>query len=388
MKKQLQLLFILLLCFVHTLTKAQKPDNDECSGAIQVYPSDKFSPTTSNLDSATSSDNNPDHKDVWYKFTAVTSAVKIITTQSSFGWKSFNYLYQSCTDSLLLQVDESASWGIRENLIPGNSYYYRYQAASNLPKAGETFSFGIVNLTTTKSNDLPAGRTTLFPGIYETLKVSDYLRGRHNVYYSFKNCNLPQADSTVIDIFFKFTANANEAYFTLTLDDSTWAAAMEIVDSSASGFLSNNDFSKKNTCFSTSTPTSNIRVYSLSQLEFGKTYNLRLEIGGSPTSPVGYPRISSPASNVSIVMNTLLSIKENPSLESVRLYPIPNNGSFTIEVDKLNTYMEITDLLGKKIYAAVLTKNKEEFNLSVQPGFYLVSLQNNSDHKVMKMEVK
>ena len=61
------------------------------------------------------------------------------------------------------------------------------------------------------------------------------------------------------------------------------------------------------------------------------------------------------------------------------IYPNPNSGQFTIELENVatNSSIEIYDGLGKKIVSKVMATNKTEIDISMQPkGIYLVKVVN------------
>lgn len=385
------LLTCLAVYFIHSLVFAQKPINDECSGAIEITPASSYSPIVFNLKGATASDTaHPNELDVWYKFVATAPSVKVITKQGSYDWKSIAYLYDTCGGKRLAEGTQSISSLRTDNLVVGGTYYYRYNAfrTSSSPTDTDTVTFGVVNISVTEPNDLPPGRTPLQIGTQLTYTASNYLKGRHNVFYSHYNCNTSQADTNVIDLFFQFTASETNANFDLKLDDATWAATMEIIDSTVAGFESS-DASYKRPCMVASNNNLPNRSFSALKLVKGQTYVLRLEIGGTNSSPVGHFPKSSSSLGFSIVMRTPdPAAIEEQSKAAVTVFPNPSNGTFTITQNSGTVQMQLMDVLGRIVYAKAVQHEQENLNVSLAPGIYFLKLYKEEYQQILRIEIK
>ncbi len=78
-----------------------------------------------------------------------------------------------------------------------------------------------------------------------------------------------------------------------------------------------------------------------------------------------------------IVINSV-GIKDNVANAAVHLYPNPNNGVFTLDVNNESADVQIMDLLGNTIYSAKHTKGSVTLNLSdVASGVYLIKVNSN-----------
>lgn len=77
---------------------------------------------------------------------------------------------------------------------------------------------------------------------------------------------------------------------------------------------------------------------------------------------------------------TLQSGLENiPLTNNINLYPNPNNGTFTIEVNDefINSEIKITSINGQIVYNKILTEKSSVINLSqLKSGVYLISINN------------
>ena len=68
----------------------------------------------------------------------------------------------------------------------------------------------------------------------------------------------------------------------------------------------------------------------------------------------------------------------NNKNDGVAIYPNPNNGTFTINLNKeyKNIQMEITDVIGQVIYSSALKETAQTtMQLSVKSGIYFVEVK-------------
>jgi len=75
-----------------------------------------------------------------------------------------------------------------------------------------------------------------------------------------------------------------------------------------------------------------------------------------------------------VVINCSSGVSEFSENGAVKVYPNPNNGSFTLSLSDVNTAcnLDIYSVLGEKVYSEVLKQSQSNINLSVQPnGVYL-----------------
>lgn len=86
-----------------------------------------------------------------------------------------------------------------------------------------------------------------------------------------------------------------------------------------------------------------------------------------------------------IVVSTV-GLKDNVANAAVRLYPNPNNGTFTLDVNNETADVQIIDLLGNTIYTAKHTKGSVTLNLSdVASGVYLIKVNSNNTHTTNRL---
>ena len=79
-----------------------------------------------------------------------------------------------------------------------------------------------------------------------------------------------------------------------------------------------------------------------------------------------------------IVISTV-GLKDNVANAAVRLYPNPNNGSFTLDINNEVADVQIVDLLGNEVYAAKHTKGTTTLNLTnVSSGVYFIKVNSNN----------
>lgn len=80
-----------------------------------------------------------------------------------------------------------------------------------------------------------------------------------------------------------------------------------------------------------------------------------------------------------IVISTV-GLKDNIANATIRMYPNPNNGVFTLEVNNETADVQISDMLGNIIYNAKHAKGKETLDLSnLANGIYLVKVNSNNN---------
>ncbi|MCC6703134.1 MAG: T9SS type A sorting domain-containing protein, partial [Fluviicola sp.] len=74
------------------------------------------------------------------------------------------------------------------------------------------------------------------------------------------------------------------------------------------------------------------------------------------------------------VVVTTVGVDENTFAETIKVYPNPNNGQFSIELAD-NSLVEITDILGKQVFKGNLQKGANQVNLShIETGVYFVTI--------------
>lgn len=72
-------------------------------------------------------------------------------------------------------------------------------------------------------------------------------------------------------------------------------------------------------------------------------------------------------------------IAANFKQSTISIYPNPNSGLFSVETDNtnVNSFLEVYDIMGKKIASKVIVTNKTEIDISIKPkGIYLVKVVN------------
>lgn len=86
-----------------------------------------------------------------------------------------------------------------------------------------------------------------------------------------------------------------------------------------------------------------------------------------------------------IVISTV-GLKDNVVNAAVRLYPNPNNGTFTLDINNETADVQIIDLLGNTIYTAKHTKGSVTLNLmDVASGVYLIKVNSNNIHTTNRL---
>ena len=79
-------------------------------------------------------------------------------------------------------------------------------------------------------------------------------------------------------------------------------------------------------------------------------------------------------------------------LNSVKLYPNPSNGLFTLELNNSNNeefIVEIYNVIGKIVYTAKISDNLTDINITeMSAGIYYVSINNGVNRKVSKIMIQ
>jgi len=86
--------------------------------------------------------------------------------------------------------------------------------------------------------------------------------------------------------------------------------------------------------------------------------------------------VTSLAGCVSKSCNQLKPVAISPLANhpSIKIYPNPNSGSFTIEVEATDNYMEIINQIGQTVYKEVLNQNPKRLDLNLSKGIYMVKV--------------
>ena len=91
---------------------------------------------------------------------------------------------------------------------------------------------------------------------------------------------------------------------------------------------------------------------------------------------------------VQLVVSACVGINNiSSSAQGINIYPNPNNGEFTVELNNgINKSISITDLSGKVILSANTSDNKINFNLNkFAVGMYYVKIQSGNITEVLKV---
>ena len=91
---------------------------------------------------------------------------------------------------------------------------------------------------------------------------------------------------------------------------------------------------------------------------------------------------------ISNALNTdLTSVDEMESNASTRVYPVPNNGDFTVNVEN-SASITIRSFNGAIVYQGELMSGINKISLSVPTGIYLVQIENNNLNRTEKIIIR
>ncbi len=99
--------------------------------------------------------------------------------------------------------------------------------------------------------------------------------------------------------------------------------------------------------------------------------------------------------SVTVTVDACVGVDEQVAVQTVNVYPNPNNGVFSIALNGFNgnTVVEVYDMLGKQVFGTQLNgvdvNNVTEVNLqNVTSGLYMVRVINNGQVTIVKMNVQ
>ena len=138
-------------------------------------------------------------------------------------------------------------------------------------------------------------------------------------------------------------------------------------------------------------------VYPTSQsfsIKPGKSENLMIQFGtanlakANATVKMYSNDFKNPLYTFAISANGVVPSSVNAiSKDLVKVYPNPNAGEFTVELDNgLNKSIEVTDLTGRVILVSTTKEDKATINISTfAKGVYYVKVQSNNSVEVIKV---
>ncbi len=86
---------------------------------------------------------------------------------------------------------------------------------------------------------------------------------------------------------------------------------------------------------------------------------------------------------------TGVGIQDIASMNAIRLYPVPNHGSFAVDVQEYNnTALAIYDIYGQEVYRRDISATHIEISdAALSPALYFVQIQSGNLHHTVKMQV-
>lgn len=161
--------FILSFCIITVSNSLlAQPINDDCNGAIELFPTDYCITQTGDVTGATQSIpgcSGTADDDVWYKFTATETIYKMNVTGSASFNPVIEFFSGNCSNLVSIEcMDDNYGNGTSEslslsNLIIGNEYFIRVYHYSSLTPTTKTFDICLSKLATKPvcgANSVPA----------------------------------------------------------------------------------------------------------------------------------------------------------------------------------------------------------------------------------------
>jgi|GEM_PF-1034439 len=143
-RKVIPLLLVAAMLLTGNKVWSQAPPNDECSGAIELFPEVSCNYVPGSLTNATLSIGPPtgsNPKDVWYKLTATDTVLEIKTTHPTSEIIYISVYSGECDDLTMLPVFGYDTL-VLHDLIIGNQYYFRIATINGL----DTFNICLIGL--------------------------------------------------------------------------------------------------------------------------------------------------------------------------------------------------------------------------------------------------
>jgi hypothetical protein len=152
------------------------------------------------------------------------------------------------------------------------------------------------------------------------------------------------------------------------------------------------------------TPTINANYFEIEYSPNGINWQVieKIMINNNTTSNYQYTHSNVPSSKLfyrikqvdddgKFIYSTVVLLRSKNNMGSIAVYPNPANTSITIVTTNFNTntYMELFDAIGKKLYRAILTQTSNQINTSLLPnGCYVIKCSNANEVFTQKIIVK
>lgn len=224
------------------------------------------------------------------------------------------------------------------------------------------------------NNDLAQSPQQLILDSILVDSVSKYAKGRQ----VNSSCTTDAESNNTIDAFYSFTATKESMGIELKIGNPNWLVTMELVNPETYESIPNQ-------CKKGVDAGNEIRNYTFQNLEEGKTYLLRLEIG----EPNGEESIITLGSGdefeirfTDITVDLQEQINVNSSL---LLYPNPTQSAVNIKSDDKIGLVEVFELNGRKVLS---TTNQTQIDISgLESGIYYVNVFSQAGDKLSTVNV-
>jgi sugar lactone lactonase YvrE len=214
-------------------------------------------------------------------------------------------------------------------------------------------------------NDLAISPTVLDSGVVSVDSTNNYALGRQIT----SSCTTSVSNLNTIDAFFSFVSPGVSASLILSLGDASWSSSMELIDTS-------NYSSIDNTCLNNVDFGQSQRVHTFDNLTAGKTYFVRLEIGGS--GPLGTARRTGSDKSFSVALASVTGIEnnDNQSKHFTNVYPNPAKEFLTVSLStNSNGSVEIINGLGEVVLSNAINNKTTTFSTRyLSNGIYIVKI--------------
>ena len=214
----------LVLAIILPVIAFAQPANDDCAGAIELFPASGCAPTFGDVTNATQSIpavsctgiNGTADDDVWYRFTA-TFASHRIEVQGSAGFNAVIELRSGPCNGATIRCTDLAPTGVAEWLTPtglgvGTEYYIRVYTRDAVAPSTTTFTICVRDPVVPVNNDC-AGAINLVPNP----TCAPTMASVANATQSLPAIDCNGVGNANDDVWFSFTATETDHVIELTL---------------------------------------------------------------------------------------------------------------------------------------------------------------------------
>jgi gliding motility-associated-like protein len=209
------------------------PPNDDCNNAKMLYVNNTCEEiigdgkyATQSVENACSGSATSNDDDIWYKFTATSNNAFISVTPDDSQYDPIVQVFSGCGTPLTPTFCEDNLYSkgkfgtaMVSNLVKGNTYYYRIYDKASTKQDTMTIKTCVVSSV---ENDNCNNAINVTPGLTCNEIISDATYSTES--FAKASCGSVAND----DVWFKFTANNDSLFISVTPKDKTYDPVVEV----------------------------------------------------------------------------------------------------------------------------------------------------------------